>query len=154
MQKRQVLYSRKVMMIMKVNKLERLLLKADERLMLSCFGVDDDMSDVRGAVYRKLKEKAIDNGLKVLGIDRYRVAYNIRVISDKSGVRCDKRTLPKDLRMWIDCPYEFDVCCDANKIEHGEYRAVVSYKSVDGTHEYPYDCDLYMHLERLEKTTH
>lgn len=127
--------------------------KADERLMLSCFGVDADMSDVRGDVYRKLKDKILDMGGKTLnGFGRQEnVAYNVKLISDENGVRCDKRTLPKDLKPWIDCPYDMGYFCDAENLAHGVYRCVISYSFSGGTYEYPNECDMYLTMHRCEK---
>lgn len=132
-----------------LQKIESLLNKADERLMLSCFGVDADMSDCRGAVYRKLKEKALDLGIDKLRMGMDKVAYNVKIISDKNGIRCDRRTLPKDLKPWFDCPYDAAIALDLNDLSHGAYFAVISYHESGGCGEYPNEWDLYINLHRL-----
>lgn len=137
---------------MKLEKAQSMLMKADERLMLSCFGMEDrTLSDIRGAVYRKLKERVIDLRGDTLGIDGYRVAYDVIFISDKDGVRCDRRTLPKELKPWVDCPYDLPLLCDVDELSYGKYHCVISYKMCGGTYEYPNEFDLYLNLHRIEK---
>lgn len=136
-----------------LEKISSMLNKASARLMLSCFGHEPDMSDCRGAVYRKLKEKALNLGIKTLGFDRERVAYNIKIISDKDGIRCDRRTLPNDIKPWFDCPYQLPMICDLKDIPHGMYMAVISYRESGGYGEYPDEWDIYVYLQRLERIT-
>lgn len=143
---------------MNLEKLYSLYDKADVRLMLACF--DDrhkGTSDFRGKVLRNLTNKILDAKGERLnaGFGHVsKVAYGVRIFRDSSGVRFDKRTLPKDLKGWVDCPYEAEWLLDLRENQSlrvgDSWICVVSYHMSGGTYEYPDDCDLCLTLHRFK----
>lgn len=112
--------------------------------------------EIRRSILHTLEEKFLDAGGDYLYRHLGRknpIAKNVKIIKDCWGYRFDKRTLPKNLKPWIDCPYEAEwYMTDDDKAEvdkTGQARALVCYAVSEGTYEYPDERDLYLSLVRI-----